>query len=197
MKACLSDRVEIDTLSFVVSKPGAPNQHWHRDVAAPFKDMFHQQTSGMYMPSHGFVMVVPTDDVPIEKGPTQMALGSHIVEDIDDFNPAISSVKGDCILFDLRLSHRGTENRSDKSRSITYISYVLEWFVDRVNFRESQSRFFDEFETATMRKLMSRIDARHYIESLEEKIEELGGDLSSLQTETFKSSSLFVYEETL
>ena len=41
--------------------------------------------------------------------------------------------RGSVVLFDVRVRHRGTANTSDKPRPIVYMSYVQDWFSDRVS----------------------------------------------------------------
>lgn len=86
-------------------------------------------------------------------------------------------------MFDLRTWHRGTPNKSSAKRAITYMSYVADWFVDRVNFKDHHSRHFDELPSDSLRKLFMRVDTRSYIAALEKVIEESQlADLSSLRS---------------
>eukprot|EP01047_Picozoa_sp_COSAG01_P081557 COSAG01_NODE_16303_length_1248_cov_1.859878_2_plen_146_part_00 len=64
---------------------------------------------------------------------------------------------GDVVLFDLRVRHRGAANASPDPRPLLYISYVHEWFQDRVNFASAQSADFDSLPSDAARKLFSRL----------------------------------------
>ena len=46
--------------------------------------------------------------------------------------PRRSPASGSAVIFDLRIRHRGTANKSNKDRGIVYMSYVREWYSDRV-----------------------------------------------------------------
>lgn len=61
--------------------------------------------------------------------------GSQAVENDVQSNIMIESKKGDCIIFDLRIKHRGTPNKSEVVRPIIYLSYVNAWYRDAVNFK--------------------------------------------------------------
>ncbi len=39
---------------------------------------------------------------------------------------------GSAVVFDLRIRHRGTANRSPQRRPIVYLSYVHDWYYDKV-----------------------------------------------------------------
>merc|ERR1711871_208110 len=80
----MSDRVEMDTFSFVTSLAGAPDQHWHADVSH-----LHPRRGNLgHIPPPGIVVVVPLDDMNVETGPTEHMFGSHIkVKGIDWANP--------------------------------------------------------------------------------------------------------------
>ncbi len=85
------------------------------------------------------------------------------------------------MVFDLRLRHRGTANSSQKDRAIVYMSYVAEWYYDRVNFKESQTAKFDDF-SPQMKKLFSRQDHLAYVAKLEELLESKKVDLKALRS---------------
>jgi ectoine hydroxylase-related dioxygenase (phytanoyl-CoA dioxygenase family) len=71
----------------------------------------------------------------------------------------IPANKGDSVIFDIRINHRGTPNNSHKVRPIIYMSYVAAWFRDEVNFKGTQSSKWDEqFKTVAARKLFMRVD---------------------------------------
>merc|ERR1712100_495398 len=77
-----------------------------------------------------------------------------------------SAQVGTVVLFDLRLRHRGGANRASGPRPVLYMSYVQDWFRDATNFKERQTRAWDELPSAG-RKLFSRLDAKRYIAQLE------------------------------
>ena len=74
-------------------------------------------------------------------------------------------------MFDLRTLHRGGENNSSDWRTIMYITYVNEWYIDRINFNTKQTKEFDDIEEESQ-LLLSRIDHETYIKKLEGNCDE-------------------------
>jgi len=102
--------------------------------------------------------------------------------------------EGSAILFDSRVRHRGGRNRSERRRPILYMGFMAEWFVDRLNFNERQTRSFDAWPTPEMRKLAARVDARAYVAALEAELGARGVDVEAMRsarrykTETYELS---------
>jgi ectoine hydroxylase-related dioxygenase (phytanoyl-CoA dioxygenase family) len=86
---------------------------------------------------------------------------------------AVTTQLGDALMFDLRLRHRGLANPSAERRPILYMAFAFAWYQDAVNFKVQQSSEWDQLPSWTERKLLSRLDARAYIASLEAKVGEL------------------------
>jgi ectoine hydroxylase-related dioxygenase (phytanoyl-CoA dioxygenase family) len=187
--------------------PNTPAQHWHRDAATlfPYREVD--------LPAHGVVVFMPLVDVPMEKGPTEFLLRSHLpcekhklqsvqLPDLNvDFTHksgawtldecpwsterygigSISPQKnivligqlfvlcrfvavaqaGDCVMFDLRILHRGGANTTPEQRPVLYLTYTQEWFVDAVNFNSKQTKSFDSLDPG-LRKLVSVRLRYHY-----------------------------------
>ena len=115
------------------------------------------------MDGQGIVNIVPLVDMTLETGPTEFMTASHWPHvrccscataragltaclqgtSWKDFNENSSPTPvhrlaadlGSSVLFDVQIYHRGTANRSDKMRPIVYMSYVREWWFDRVRAR--------------------------------------------------------------
>merc|ERR1712182_11440 len=83
------------------------------------------------------------------------------------FNPSLRL--GDAVIFDLRTMHAGSANRGPTDRNLLYISYVMDSWVDAVNFHPKNTAGFVEM-SSTSRKLLTRIDAESYIRTLEERL---------------------------
>ena len=68
-----TDRLEVDTFSFVTSRPDSPHQHWHADTSALFKEQFLPTN----LPAHALVMFMPLVNVTAENklGGTKFLLG--------------------------------------------------------------------------------------------------------------------------
>ena len=140
------------------------------------------------------VLVAPLVDLTIQNGPTQFLPGSHLKHAFDwtrtreflngakeeSFGRAVQQLvtppitltapAGAAILFDVRLLHRGTGNRSPDPREIVYMGYAQKWYKDAVNFGEKRSVGWQELRTATMQTLMKRIGHEEYVRTLERKL---------------------------
>jgi hypothetical protein len=184
LKLIMSDRILIDTFSFVTSLSGAPEQHWHNDVSGLFTSK-GPRTS--HLPPQSLVAVIPFDNMNKITGPTEHRLGSHVEMGADywtkfdllsDNEPGntpkvqIEANVGDVVLFDVRLRHHGTANNSPLPRSIAYIGYGQSWWMDDVNFKGKQTRKWDLIPSKTRRQLFQRIDGHDYTSMLENIIEE-------------------------
>ena len=94
---------------------------------------------------------------------------------------AIPASRGSVVLFDVRLRHRGTANRSKKRRSILYMGYTRGWYKDSVNFKDKHTKEWAE-HGQTHRKLFARLDSQLYTKKLEQMLVERGVDLRSVQS---------------
>eukprot|EP00045_Choanoeca_perplexa_P011128 m.116587 g.116587 ORF g.116587 m.116587 type:complete len:187 (+) comp15521_c0_seq9:828-1388(+) len=74
MKVVVGGRFEIDTFSYVASRPGAPDQHWHADVSQLFSRWMTSPSK--QVPSNGVVNIVPLVDMTMETGPTEFMTGN-------------------------------------------------------------------------------------------------------------------------
>eukprot|EP00931_Biecheleriopsis_adriatica_P046691 TRINITY_DN26835_c0_g1_i1.p1 TRINITY_DN26835_c0_g1~~TRINITY_DN26835_c0_g1_i1.p1 ORF type:complete len:548 (-),score=115.84 TRINITY_DN26835_c0_g1_i1:10-1653(-) len=202
MRLSLGPRVEIDTFSAVTALSGAPEQPWHMDV----DHLYKEPAAAGHQPATGFVMLLPLHDLTEEMGPTEFLLGSHV--DVGDgawdhFRKSLTRVSesasgilgekkaalvrpllscGSLLLFDLRVYHRGAANSSPGPRSILYMSYVKDWFLDRLNFQNRQSVVFDSLPhkpQAPLQKLLRRVDANSYLEELQAFAAAHGGPQAS------------------
>ena len=182
----LSRAIEVDTFSYVMSMPGATDQNWHMDVAQLFEQNSYRTSTiagdgddpRAHVPPQGFVVVVPLVDVTEDNGGTEFLMGSHVhhkelqgVENMMSFGTMVhltaSAARGQAVLFDLRMRHRGRGNKSTKDRPIVYMSYVHSWYKDAINFKEKHSRGWDALRTDSLRQLLARQDTRRYVEQLE------------------------------
>jgi hypothetical protein len=72
LKLIMSDRILIDTFSFVTSLGHAPEQHWHNDVSGLFTSKHDN------LPPQSLVAVIPFNAMNATTGPTEHRLGSHV-----------------------------------------------------------------------------------------------------------------------
>ena len=166
----------------MTSLPGAPTQHWHNDVPGCFKKTV--AWPAMLLPPQGVVVVAPLVALDAVSGPTEFYFGTHVNVDHgmgfwsahDESPPTQHAVlpakRGDVVVFDMRIRHRGGANRSPRRRPIIYLGVVKDWYFDRVNFKDTQTRAWDARASLTERKLFTRIDSRLYTARLESLVRE-------------------------
>ena len=65
---------------------------------------------------------------------------------------------------------------------IGFLIILQDWFVDQVNFKQTQTSQYDTLNQQ-QQKLLSRQDHIMYVRKLEELVREGGHDLSALQTD--------------
>ena len=151
----------LTNLSLVLSTPGSPSQPWHSDGP-------HASLTA-HLPAHVLNIFVPLVDVPLSMGPTEIRPGSqYYTRDLTkmmlgamarkELRPSITPElkRGDCLLFDWRVLHRGRANTSHldnandadctfangtsvncnrgRDRPILVMSFAKSWFVDVCNF---------------------------------------------------------------
>lgn len=121
----------IAAVSAVVSFPGAPNQHLHRDTRPLFTP---DNSVEKDMPSVTMTMLVPLIDFTTETGCTRVWPGSHHIGGLEE-GLAVGSLDpevrvGSVLLSDGRLLHRGAENRSGRVRPLFYLTFHRSWFRD-------------------------------------------------------------------
>src|SRR5260221_1453723 len=126
----LGKEIHLSNFTAVVSHPGAPRQHIHRDHG----HLFPEATVGPDLPIYAVNVAVPLIDVDLRTGPTGVWLGSHrwVDELSAQFeNMTLSSLqRGDCMLLDYRTLHTGMPNAGRQIRPIIYMVYARPWFFD-------------------------------------------------------------------
>ena len=109
------DVAELFDLSAVVSDPGSLEQPLHKD---------QDWTTSISVLS----FFVALDDVTTEMGPTVFKPSSHLKDYVNGQPTGIQSYtallnQGDVAMFDARVYHQGTANRSNKRRIMFYVSF--------------------------------------------------------------------------
>ena len=129
----LGSDMRLSGFTIVVSHPGAPLQHIHRDHA----HLFAEPGVGSRLPVYAVNVSVPLIDVDLETGPTGIWPGTHMWPEGEVPTPETATMipfqRGDCILMDYRTLHTGLPNRSTRARPIIYMVYTRTWFFDEVN----------------------------------------------------------------
>jgi hypothetical protein len=132
LEPVLGKDFQLSNFTAVVSHPGAPIQHIHRDSG----HLFAEPLVGPDLPVYAVNVAVPLIDVDTRTGPTGVWLGSHRwpgpTAPIETMTVA-SFQRGDCILLDYRTLHTGLPNASRQIRPIIYMVYARPWFFDNQN----------------------------------------------------------------
>jgi ectoine hydroxylase-related dioxygenase (phytanoyl-CoA dioxygenase family) len=129
----LGKDIQLSNFTAVVSHPGAPRQHVHRDQG----HLFPEIVVGPDLPVYAVNVAVPLIDVDLRTGPTGVWLGSH--RWAEDSAAQIETMtitslqRGDCMLLDYRTLHAGMPNASRQIRPIIYMVYARPWFFDNAN----------------------------------------------------------------
>lgn len=158
-------QIEIGRYSFVTAMIDSEDQNWHKDVDEPYKNFdgastFEEVTSlprddplfqifPIPPPAPGALVFFAIHDVALENGPTELTCGSHIfsaVELNDVTNNQIDAMlsfkiplqEGDIMVMDIRTQHHGTGNKMESPRTVLYIQYVQDFFIDRGNVSSPQ-----------------------------------------------------------
>jgi hypothetical protein len=132
LRPLLGNDFHLSNFTAVVSHPGAPIQHIHRDTA----HLFSEPVVGPDLPVYAVNVAVPLIDVDARTGPTGVWLGSHrwpgATASIETMTVAPFQ-RGDCVLLDYRTLHTGLPNASRQIRPIIYMVYARPWFFDNAN----------------------------------------------------------------
>jgi hypothetical protein len=91
-----------------------------------------------YAPVHALNVFVPLVDLSEDRGPTEFVPGSHRDYDVDAPSKKETLLKGQALLFDYRLKHRGLGNNSTTERPLLYITYARPFWVDVDNFDKAR-----------------------------------------------------------
>ncbi len=143
----LGDDVILGSFVSVTSLPGSPDQKPHLDMPL----LFEAERVSPELPSYSLTLVIPLVDMNATNGTTAFFPGSHkaIADDPPDVTPVAPDVPvGSALLFDARVWHGGTPNRSDAPRPVLYNTYQRSWFRDTVNFLSQSPLVMDATEWA-------------------------------------------------
>jgi ectoine hydroxylase-related dioxygenase (phytanoyl-CoA dioxygenase family) len=135
LQRLLGPQCVLGSFGSVISLPGAPDQHVHRD----HPPLFEEPGLDAEMPAFAVTLIVPLVELDATNGTTRLWPGSHrvwdeSVESIEPEDPLVAA--GSCLLMDYRLRHGGTANRSTDVRPILYSVYQRPWFRDTQNFKK-------------------------------------------------------------
>jgi len=124
----------LESFGAVVSLAGSRQQHVHRDGRVLF-----DASIAPLLPAHALTFVLPLVDMNDANGSTAVWPGSHRWKTRDENAPPVTLdvPVGSCALWDFRLYHSGTANRSNGPRPIIYATYSRHWYRDTHNFEKS------------------------------------------------------------
>ncbi len=130
-RMALGEEAILESFGAVVSLAGAKQQHIHRD--GPL--LFDAGISPI-LPCHALTLAMPLIDMNETQGSTALWPGSHRWRERNEEVPPLAPdvPAGSCILWDFRLYHGGTPNRSPQHRPMIYATYARRWYQDPNNF---------------------------------------------------------------
>ncbi len=137
VRGLLGEDAILGSFVAVTSLPGSADQEAHLDTPP----LFGTGTAGAEMPPHCLTLVIPLVEMNARHGTTAFfpgtdALGAGTLPARDPVRPVVCA--GSAVLFDSRVWHFGTANRSDAPRPVLYNSYHRPWFRDSVNFGQQR-----------------------------------------------------------
>jgi ectoine hydroxylase-related dioxygenase (phytanoyl-CoA dioxygenase family) len=125
----------VEAYGAIVSLPGAAAQPQHFDGP----HLFGTDLTTM-LPAYAVTCGLPLVEMNEEHGTTCIRPGSHRWRQDDQEGPTLAPriPVGSCLIWDFRLRHFGTANRSAVPRPLLYCTYARPWFKDPVNFLEKK-----------------------------------------------------------
>jgi ectoine hydroxylase-related dioxygenase (phytanoyl-CoA dioxygenase family) len=131
LSGALDDGFVISAFGVVCSLPSAPAQHRHADGGT----LFPRSGIDRLLPAAAITVGIPLLEMNEVHGTTAVWLGSHREPSRESKEEGIEPVvrEGSCMLWDFRLMHCGTPNRSTVPRPLLYLTYCRPWFVDHLN----------------------------------------------------------------
>ena len=134
LKAAFEDDVVLGAYGVVCSLPEAPKQHIHRDGA----DLFRQAALNRLLPIVAVTVGIPLVEMNEIYGTTALWPRSHRDDTLASTEIADEPFvrEGSCVIWDFRLRHGGTPNRSAAPRPLLYMTYCRNWFWDHKNYQQ-------------------------------------------------------------
>src|SRR6476660_3619128 len=132
LSAALDDGFVLGAFGVVCSLPSAPAQRQHDDGGI----LFPQSGLNGLLPAAAITVAIPLLEMNDVHGTTALWLSSHRDASSALKEAAIEPVvrEGSCMLWDFRLKHGGTPNRSALARPLLYLTYCRPWFLEYLNF---------------------------------------------------------------
>ena len=152
LSAVLDEGLVLGAFGVVCSLPGAPIQHRHRDGGVLF---LHSGVDRL-LPAFAITVAIPLLEMNETHGTTALWLGSHRDAGSGPNEEGIEPVvrEGSCVLWDYRLFHGGTSNRSTVPRPLLYLMYCRPWFFDHLNYKKQPA-------VRASKRFLSTLSERH------------------------------------
>jgi ectoine hydroxylase-related dioxygenase (phytanoyl-CoA dioxygenase family) len=133
LRAAFEDDVVLGAYGVVCSLPTAPRQHIHQDGS----DLFPQAALNRVLPIVAVTVVIPLVEMNENHGTTALWPRSHRDDKLatTEIGEEPTVREGSCAIWDYRLRHGGTPNRSAALRPLLYMTYCRAWFVDHKNYQ--------------------------------------------------------------
>jgi hypothetical protein len=161
LEAALDEDFLVGGFGVVCSLSTAPTQHCHRDGGI----LFPHSGLNWLLPVAALTVAIPLLEMNDLHGTTALWLGSHRGQSLastEGIEPVVR--EGSCVLWDYRLLHGGTPNRSTVPRPLLYLTYCRPWFVDHCNYRRQApihaSRLFVSALSEHHQRLLARAQER-------------------------------------
>ncbi len=135
MRRLLGDEYLLGCAVCATALPGAKGQRLHKDHRALFANSAAETPPRL--PPFAITTMLPLVTLDEKIGTTRVKKGSHFLSQPDslalpDQLPMVP--RGSCFLMDLRLTHGGMANQTDRVRPIMNMVYQRYWFADSRNF---------------------------------------------------------------
>lgn len=143
-----------ESFGVISSFPGATMQKLHSDSP----HLYESDDLAPVLPPFALTISIPLVDVDASNGSTEFLLGTHKALEVplNPGKPAWSNVaRGDCLIWDFRVRHRGQANTSDQTRPMLYVTACRNFWQDSTNFRP------DARKLVLGRDAWARISAQH------------------------------------
>jgi hypothetical protein len=134
LKTAFEDDFILGAYGVVCSLPGSPQQPIHQDGA----DLFRQAALNRLLPLVAVTVGIPLVEMSEINGTTALWPRSHRDDTLASTEKADEPLvrEGSCVLWDYRLRHGGTPNRSTAPRPLLYMTYCRPWFLDHKNYQQ-------------------------------------------------------------
>jgi ectoine hydroxylase-related dioxygenase (phytanoyl-CoA dioxygenase family) len=136
LSALLDEDFVLGSCVVACSLSSAPKQSRHLDGGL----LFPHTVIDRILPASAITVAFPLLEMNDVQGTTALWLGSHRSVDhaVDEASIEPIVHEGSCVLWDYRLHHRGTPNRSKMPRPLLTLSYCRPWWLDHKNFRRQE-----------------------------------------------------------